>query len=301
MAVFQVFRRGRAFTLIELLVVIAIIGVLIGLLVPAVQKVREAAARTESENNLRQMGLAVHDCEGTYKKLPPSYGYFPGPPDGTGNNPGAYPPPTGFAPAHRGSLHYFLLPFLEQEPLYKDGNQIQGDSWTATAPVKLFVSPLDPASASGIGPNSGRPSATYSSNANVFGPLDAADWNAASRGKLVNLFPDGTSNTIIFAEHYSSCIDPSDGTTYDLLWSESNPFPHNAGGDQQASFLTTALFQNKPLPQDCNSTLLQSQQDGGILVTLGDASVRQVTPSISQSTWQAAILPADGVPLGPDW
>src|SRR5262245_32506678 len=106
-------RRRAAFTLIELLVVIAIIGVLIALLMPAVQKVREAASRTQCQNNLKQLGLALHNYEGAYKQFPPagrSYGWC------------NHQPATGFASDPK-TLHLnglvLLLPYIEQDNLYR--------------------------------------------------------------------------------------------------------------------------------------------------------------------------------------
>src|SRR5205807_4671534 len=117
-ASFYFFRKGetmflarrqklRGFTLIELLVVIAIIAILIGLLVPAVQKVREAAARTQTINNLKQVGLTLHNCNDTYRYMPPSNGYFPAP--------GAQ---QATITTTQGTIFYWLLPFMEPDNVY---------------------------------------------------------------------------------------------------------------------------------------------------------------------------------------
>src|ERR1700761_6543493 len=96
-------RKRLAFTLIELLVVIAIIAVLIGLLLPAVQKVRDAANRTQSMNNLKQMSLALHNMNDTYGVLPNVVGNYPRQGAGVAN-----------ATPMLGTLQFFMLPFIEQ-------------------------------------------------------------------------------------------------------------------------------------------------------------------------------------------
>jgi prepilin-type N-terminal cleavage/methylation domain-containing protein len=128
-------RRRTGFTLIELLVVIAIIAVLIGLLLPAVQKVREAAARSSCQNNLKQIALGAHNYESTYGHLPV--------------NTQEYPPNTWTWDAQRNARSWSwlarTLPFLEQDNLYRQGNVPNATFNQALAviatPVKTFFCP----------------------------------------------------------------------------------------------------------------------------------------------------------------
>jgi prepilin-type N-terminal cleavage/methylation domain-containing protein/prepilin-type processing-associated H-X9-DG protein len=111
--------RSRGFTLIELLVVIAIIAILIGLLVPAVQKVREAAARLQCSNNLKQLGLALHNYHDVYGALPPSCWK---------QNIKDTGPAAGYSAYH---WSYCLLPYIEQDNLYKSCPLILNPDWTS--------------------------------------------------------------------------------------------------------------------------------------------------------------------------
>jgi prepilin-type N-terminal cleavage/methylation domain-containing protein len=154
----------RGFTLIELLVVIAIIAILIALLVPAVQKVREAAARTQCTNNLKQIGLGCHNFESTFKRLPPLYG---------GNKDGA----SLKFPTVWGSTTVFLLPYIEQDNLYKKmsaGSPANVDPKTATSQnnaVPTYACPADPSMSDGIQNGLTLGGSSYAANAQVFAPL----------------------------------------------------------------------------------------------------------------------------------
>jgi prepilin-type N-terminal cleavage/methylation domain-containing protein len=200
--------RTRAFTLIELLVVIAIIAILIALLVPAVQKVRDAAARTQSANNLKQIGIALHSCHDVHKKFPVTTGSFPQsiPQPQWGND---------VVPSAFGTMHYFLLPYIEQAPAYNDPVLSPGDgpggngsnSWRSKAVFSVYFSPQDqglPADGKHSGWDN-RGATSYSSNWHAFGGGWGEDWQVGGKARLAANFPDGTSNSIAFFERYTSC------------------------------------------------------------------------------------------------
>jgi prepilin-type N-terminal cleavage/methylation domain-containing protein len=291
--------RRAAFTLIELLVVIAIIAVLIGLLLPAVQKVREAASRTQCSNNLKQIALAVHNFEGVYRKVPSGWWW-----DITthGNYP-TYVWAAGNVTGTEGSLHYFLLPYLEQDNLYRGSNgyvrNVLGDV------VKTFLCPSDPSS----WPNQprylnnrGYASCSYAGNAWVFDPRGP--------GSMATAMPDGTSNTVVFVERYLNCNNYVDGPAWGYIY----PF---TGPDKDAAMFGCASaglplscpdynhgntgFQVHPEPSACDPYTIQGTHPGTMQVALGDGSVRGVSGSISTRTWEYACYPFDGMVLPADW
>jgi len=214
-------RNRSAFTLIELLVVIAIIAILIALLVPAVQKVREAAARTQCINNLKQMGLAAHNYESTFKRLPAGEGKRPT----TGSN--------------RPSLSTVILAYLEQANKYNQFNFTldvgaaanQAATWQD---VPVFMCPSDgstatfPNGAQAAGRLSYFGSIGAAADCRVIGDAKAGIFtgdysNVAAgtepKGITIVSLSDGSSNTAMFAEvlrgtgYPSATVDSNTNTT----------------------------------------------------------------------------------------
>jgi len=312
-------RRYLGFTLIELLVVIAIIAILIGLLLPAVQKVREAAARMQSSNNLKQMSLALHNMNDVYGVLPLSEGAYP--------RAGA-----GVGPSRPmvGTVQYFMLPFIEQDNVYKQMSVNHPDSWWCGYYIKTYVGPNDPSSPANGEPDTGNPrwGTSYAPNETVFdfGLNITASFRNGTKNAVASIprtFLDGTSNTIVFAEKYMVC-GPSASSHAAFYWGETclncgSPGNYKGACNRLGSppsvgsppmFYSSSVAsgepglppQNRPTPNACNPCMLQGPNTGGgILVGLGDGSVRLVNTSISQATWIKAVNPADGLTLGSDW
>jgi prepilin-type N-terminal cleavage/methylation domain-containing protein len=313
-------RRRSAFTLIELLVVIAIIAILIALLVPAVQKVREAAARTQDFNNAKQMVLACHNYHDTNKVLPPLAAVIPGVPRN----------PHGTQPV---STHFFILPFIEQGPLWQLGVTNWG-AWpiapgvgkggptsAGAQTVPTYISPRDPSNpiVPWNEPDGGVWGVcNFGANHAIFGIPCGSNTNA--KMKLVYI-TDGTSNTVGFGQQYARCGggDPNSPDTdfhhlwaYNVTWDwrqgpyfdtrllSSNMKGTSQGNDSACTCTAASIAvppQADPTVPACNPYAVQAI--GGICtVGMMDGSVRGVTPSVNPSAWVRALWPMDGFPVG---
>ncbi len=317
--------RWRGFTLIELLVVIAIIAILIGLLLPAVQKVRDAAARAQCQNNLHQISLAIQNCaDVNHGNMPPAIGTYPA--NLYGATEWVCPKPVNTA---WGGFLYFLLPFVEQQNLYNatqcysGGNPVQGygiedggpPSCPAYAfinrPVKIYGCQGDPTIGNGVGYGNWAGIGSYVYN----GILFPADWVGYS--KFPASVTDGTSNTIFLTETYAGNGFNGDQT---LWWWDYNSFetPTSANGDcgglnRYGTAFTPMIM--PPVPYCANTTgpwtwggtvsvcmcRAVSPHAGGINIGMGDGSTRFLGQGVSATTWMAAVTPNTGDLLGSDW
>ncbi|MBM4070714.1 MAG: DUF1559 domain-containing protein [Planctomycetes bacterium] len=257
-------RKRAGLTLIELLTLLGLFLFLVGFLIPAVFRVRVAAGRTQSINNLKQMALALHSVNDAQRALPPVVGEFPA----NSNT--------------RGTLHFYLLPYIEQDPLYKlaDGNVWNKGVYSQQ--VVTFLNPEDKTAPPNGLYEGWLATTSYAGNWMVF-KLGGAS--------IPRTFRDGTSNTLVFAERYQMCNGQPTGWGYASLYYWAPMF----------AYYSKARFQMTPSQEDCRPALAQATGRAGIQVALGDGSVRLLNDALSTLTWHLACDPADGMVLGNDF
>jgi prepilin-type N-terminal cleavage/methylation domain-containing protein len=296
-------RSGRtAFTLIELLVVIAIIATLIGLLVPAVQKVREAAARMQCANNMKQVGLALHNYHDTNRHFPPAqpYGFYYS---------NWYSDPT-IVNYDRSCWIGFILPYLEQGPMYRQyqASIHPANTYTcwqpyATTHLPSLLCPSDPNSPK-LGTVPGNSQGTHANIVVCIGSgyatpngSNGLDLNGIFYGRSATRLldiKDGTSNTLLTSE---VLLSPDIGASHDVrgrVWNSIHSgtefttlYPPNSTiGDNTMGYCN-------PLPQaPCASqsisnsyALARSMHPGGVNAGLADGTVRFVQNGVTPSIW----------------
>jgi prepilin-type N-terminal cleavage/methylation domain-containing protein len=300
--------KRRGFTLIELLVVIAIIAILIALLVPAVQKVREAAARTQTNNNLKQCGLAVHNFHDTYRRLPDAWAL------------GGIYSTTGQEKA----LWYHLLPYVEADNVYK--STVAATQNNSVVPA--FNAPSDPYNSD----NSGK--VNFGANIRVFAYdyLTPAKANVPGTAVVVpatglmksNLtiprIVDGSTNVIMLVTKYVDCNTkttmyaahpggPGATGVTTALGGFFGAGTHSTAAARGPLATKTFMFQITPRNDaDTNAGCINDPAlfghafgAGGLSTALCDASVKNISPTMLPATFNKAICPGDQQPLGPDW
>ena len=313
-------RKRLGFTLIELLVVIAIIAILIALLVPAVQKVREAAARAQIANNLKQNALACHNYHDSFKVLPSASAKT-----GMFGNFGVV------------SFSVLIMPYVEQLPL---AQQILASTFTvgSSAPPSIppFQAPLDFSTSDFLRVQNFACNLRVFTDQGVQNGGSSTGFNTSMTGltwgtggtnfscgtALGRSFPDGTSNTIMLATRYgyANSVGSNGGATAAnniSMWDVTVGGSLATGayfGLTQASvgvgptalninggwMLAPTLVQANAAATFLNSTAMAFGV-GGLQIALADGSVRTVSPSISSQTWNTAMAPQDGQPPGSDW
>ena len=314
--------RRAGFTLVELLVVIAIIGVLVALLLPAVQQAREAARRMSCSNNMKQLGLAMHNYHDTHLTFPYAYRTLDSPPG-----------PSGIAAGQthaRDTWYHRILPFIEQDnlyDLYESDHTLfvnGGGSTALTRAIQTIVPALQcPSNPSINGPGANQTTGmqgNYGVCMSGSGTTGITTTRAGSgmfflesRTKFRDV-TDGTSNTILAGEGIARPMDNSGG--------HGDLGQYWGGASWGASGFTTYESPNTSLPDrphSCKSTnvvqapcqstsstrgeqynFTRSYHPGGVMVTLGDASVRFVPETINTQIFRNLGDRGDGNVIG-EW
>lgn len=298
--------RARGFTLLELILVIGILAVLIGLLLPAVQRVRLAAGRLRDANQLKQLALASHNFADGHNNL------FP-------DARGVIVHHFGGGSVLKASANFVLLQYLEQDSAYWRLSAASPTSAIApTTPIRSFYSPLDPtlndSTASwqtssyglnfwvyhfGTGPSRGLTDGAsntiaiaprYATNCNEY----LSNWDVVA-GRMLEVRSGANViwiRSAVFADPLQSVITPPQADFFPPAPTSQWPLRNR---------LPSVTFQTLPTPAACDHRMPQSLHPGGLQVALADGSVRTIAPSISAATFWAGVTPSAGEVLSGDW
>jgi len=308
------------FTRVEATVVVFIAVISLGLLSSCVQTVRTPEGRTQCTNNLREIGLAIHNFELSYKRMPPLFG------GGTDLDGKPVEKLSQRFFKNNGAPQVFLLPFVEQDRLFDMVSHLGPNTFFGAIrkAVPTYVCPIDPGTVEGIQEGSHLGSASYTANGQLFGMTDSATGQPTGdfpwdRGSKIKDIKDGSANTIMFAHAYTRCgaVAGNDRTAASgAVWGYYNNGHAPSGTQGPPIFMSAPIsgaanvgkdikttFQVQPKPHNtaaCDPAL-PATPHGVMLVVLADGSVRNLKPIIQPLTWWQACSPDDGSTLPDNW
>jgi hypothetical protein len=283
-------RRGfGAWDLMLVAVIVALVFILVAFVASGVNNVREAATRTQTNNNLKQAALAVHSCNDVYRQLPPAFEKF---------GPATFP----------ASVHIHLTPYMESSPFFKDFLGARGEGAITMTILPYYTSPSD----STIQGN-GAGVQNFAANLRVFAakgfntaydaPLPPLEKIEAGPKAAIRDLTDGTGNTIFFVTKFATCADGGSYYAADPASKWAAFFGQNPALKTAHASDPTATFQLRPASPNClvSPLMAQSFQASGLSVALGDGSVRMIDPTFSAEIWNRVLQPNDGKELMSEW
>jgi type II secretory pathway pseudopilin PulG len=254
--------RRPGFTPVELIVLIALLLIALALFAPLMARLRGSAGQSQSLNNIKQLGLGTINLTDTYRgKLPAAAG-----------------PWDAASPDKVGTVHFYILPYIEQQALFNRAGSFNGSPWqddVAGTVLRVFVDPRDTSAPPQFVYKGWLATTNYPCNWLLF--KDGTNRYPAS-------ITDGTSNTLMFAQRYQMCNGNPTAWGYADIYYWTPMF----------GYYSTDKFQAAPSADDCDPARAQSIGGASILIGFCDGSARPLRHTISEATWHALCTPSGG-------